>query len=182
MATDSKKTPRLVRQFKNEGSDELTPRVKENTIAIVFTTPANGKRVEVPVSSFPQGIRNAALAYGLNATIGNAMGNLEDGELDDPDEIMEAINGRVSDLQAGKWAGERTGGGRPSMVWQAFQEFRKSSGKKDDEATLQKLHAQWIEDEANQKALLANVDFAPFFAKFKAARNKKGSATADLLA
>lgn len=179
---DSKKTPRLVRQFKNEGSDELTPRVKENTIAIVFTTPANGKRVEVGVSSFPQGIRNAALAYGLNATIGNAMGNLEDGELDDPDEIMEAIQGRVSDLQAGKWAGERTGGGRPSMIWQAFVEFRKSKGQKDDEAKLASLRTHWFEDDANFKALQANPDFSVYLAQFKASKKKTTTPTADLLA
>lgn len=179
---DSKKTPRLVRQFRNEGSDELTPRVKENTVAVVFTVPANGKRVEAPISSFPKGIQTAALAYGLNATIGNAMGNLEDGELDDPDEIFDAIQTRINDLQAGKWTGERTGGGRPSLVWMAFQEFRKSKGQKDDEAKLAALHANWIENEANQKALCANEEFAPFLAKFKASRSKKGSATADLLA
>src|SRR5689334_22448050 len=119
MADESKKTSRLVRQFRSEGSAELTPRVTEKVVAIVFTTPANGKSIEVPVKSFPASIQAMSLAYGLNATIGNALGNLDKDELEDPDVVMETLQDRVKTLQAGQWASERTGGGRPSMVWQA---------------------------------------------------------------
>lgn len=184
MATQgTEKTPRLTRQFKAIQTGELTPRVHDNVASIVFTTPANGKSVECPLSSFPEGIQKAAMAYGLNATIGNAMGNLDDAELNDPDKIMDALQERIKSLQAGKWAGERTGGGRPSVIWAAFQAFRAKGGKKDTPETLAAAHAHWFEDEANFKALQANSDFSIFLAQFKASQKKtSGPATADLLA
>ncbi len=184
MADESKKTPRLVRSFRSEGSEDLTPRVTETVIAINFVTPANGKSIEVPLSSFPPGIQKAAMAYGLNATIGNAMGNLESEELDDPDEILEAVQERIKSLQAGKWAGERTGGGRPSIVWMAFTDWRKSNGVKDTEEKLAALRTQWFDDDANFKKLQANPEFSVYLAQFKASRKKPeaGAVSADLLA
>ena len=185
MATQSgSKTSRLVRQFKSS-KGELTPRVHEDVVTLVFSSPdVNGKSIEVPLSSFPEGIRNAAMAYGLNTTIGSAMGNLEDAELDDPDHVIGAISERIKSLQAGKWAGERSGGGRPSIIWMAFVDWRRSKGVKDDEAKLASLHTNWFEDETNFKKLQANPEFAVFLAGFKASRKKPDAqaANAELLA
>lgn len=189
MADESKNASRLVRQFKSvDGA--LTPRVTENAIGVVFTTPANQKSTEVSLADFcggnlpPVGIGRMMLAYGANTTIGNALGNLDKTELDDPDEVMSALRDRIELLKAGKWASERVGGGRPSMVWQAFQEFRQSKGQKDDEVKLAALHAQWFDDDANNARLLANAEFAAFLASFKAKRKKPAEAaqSADLLA
>lgn len=185
MATQgTEKTPRLTRQFKAIQTGELTPRVHENVASIVFTTPANGKSEEVPLSSFPEGIQKAAMAYGLNATIGNAMGNLDDKQLEDPDEIMKALRERIKSLQAGKWAGERTSGGRPSLVWEGFQAFRKSKGLNDNEAKLAALHTQWFEDAENFKKLMKSYPaFTVFLAQFKAERKPADAApVSDLMA
>ncbi len=183
MATQTKAS-RLVRSYKSVGSADLTPRVTENVEAIHFVTPANGKSVDAVISSFPEGIRSAALAYGLNATIGNALGNLDDSDLEDPDRIMDAIMERIKSLQAGKWAGERTGGGRPSIVWMAFQAWRASKGVKDSPEKLAALHTQWFDDDTAFKKLNANPEFAKYLVDFKASRKKPEtvSATADLLA
>lgn len=183
MATQTKAS-RLVRSYRSKGSADLTPRVTETVEAIHFVTPANGKSVDAVISSFPAGIQAAALAYGLNATIGNALGNLDDHDLEDPDRIMDAIQERIKSLQAGKWAGERTGGGRPSIVWMAFQAWRTSKGVKDTPEKLAALHTQWFEDEGNFKKLQANPEFAKYLVDFKASRKAPAAtvASADLLA
>ncbi len=189
MADESKKTSRLVRKFKSEGSADLTPRVTMNASGIVFTV-ANGKSVEANLADFfggvlpPAGIGRACAAYGLNATIGGATGNLDGEDLSDPDEVLDAITSRINTLKAGNWASERTGGGRPSMVWAAFQEFRQSKGIKDTPEKLSALHAQWFENEENHKSLLKNAEFSAFLAAHKAKKAKPGvaAANADLLA
>ena len=189
MAAQSK-TSRLVRSFRSEGSADLTPRVTMNVTHVHFETPANGKSVEASLAEFfggqlpPPGIGRAAAAYGLNTTIGNALGNLEGDELNDPDEIMEAIRDRIETLKKGQWASDRVGGGRPSIVKMAFFDWRKSKGVKDSDEKIASLTAQWFEDETNFKKLQANPEFAVYLAQFKASRKKPeaGAAAADLLA
>lgn len=184
MADESKKVSRLNRSFK-AANGEMTPRVNGDVVAIHFETPANGKSFEVTLDSFPPAIKVAALAYGLNATIGNAMGNLDDAELGDPDKVRDAIEKRIKSLQAGEWTGERTGGGRPSQVWEAFVAMRTERKSDVSEKRLADLHAQYFEDETGHKSLLANADFATYLAGYKA-RKKAGkgpvASSADLLA
>ncbi len=183
MATQSK-TSRLVRSYKSVGSDTHTPRVTETVESIHFAVADGAKSVDAVINSFPAGIQRAAMAYGLNATIGNALGNLDEKQLDDPDQVLDAIRERIQSLQAGKWAGERTGGGRPSIVWMAFQAWRSSKGVKDTPEKLEALHKNWFEDEGNFKKLQANPEFAKFLVDFKASRKAPAAtvASADLLA
>ncbi len=190
MATQAQtKISRITRRFKSESDPEgKSARTSNDVTHIIFTT-ANGKVLEIDLKTMfggslpPVSVGRAAAGAGVSNAVGGA-GLADDVNTDDPDEVMEAMVERNKALSAGRWTAEHRGGGRPSLVWLAFVEWRKSKGNNDNEAKLAALRAQWFENEDNFKAMQKNAEFAVYLANYKAknAKPSAGSATADLLA
>src|SRR5262245_51132633 len=111
---------RIKRQFRSEGSTELSARTTLNATHVLFTV-GNGKTLEVDLAQLfggtlpPAGPGRACAAFGAAQTIGNAgLTGVDEEDRGDPDEIYGALVDRFKSLQAGRWTAEHRGGGRPS--------------------------------------------------------------------
>lgn len=185
-STEAKRATRIVRSFMNESGGDPTPRVKADTVAIIFKTAANDKSTTVKLSDFgtlpSPGMLRAAAAFGLSTNIGNAGLQVGEEHLDDPDALMEAISLRVKELQAGEWTSPNRGGGRPSLVWEAFIAFRQAGKAPTDDAAMAKFKDK-MDDPDWIKSLHANERFEAIFNKIKASKSKVAPASEkDLLA
>ncbi len=182
------KTSRITRRFRSESDPSgKAARTSNDVTHIIFTT-ANGKELEVDLKAMfggtlpPPSVGRASAGAGISNAVGGA-GLADDVNTDDPDAVREAMEERIKALNSGRWTAEHRGGGRPSNVWLAFIEWRKSKGQNDNDAKLAELRAHWIDDENNLKRLNKNPEFAAFLANFKAKASKdSGPATAELLA
>lgn len=143
----SKKPRTIAREF-SAGDGAWHPRVMAEVTAIRFTT-KSGHEVLAELGSFPEHIIRMAAAFGLNTTIGNNAGGL-----DDEAEILEALEGRLADLQAGNWAAERQGGPRGSDIVEAVARVYRDAGAEYPESARQELSRKLYAEEIKPAAVL----------------------------
>lgn len=152
------------RSFSEDGT-EWFPRVMPNVTMLRFQT-AGGHTLDVNLADLPEHIIRQAAAFGLNTTIGNAAGGVED-EAD----IIDALEDRIASLTAGNWAAERQSGPRGSDIVDAVARVYKDAGKDYPEAARNDLMQKLYSKELKPQAVL-NKDprIAAAYAAIKAER------------
>ncbi len=199
MAMDSetpdkqKKTARINRRFRHEGSDELTSRATNETTHVVFEVvnhpntkpwvfdvkeaaadgPSHGV-IEFPLSLVfggklpPPCVARAAASFGINTSAGNMLTGVNNP--DDPEEVAEAIEQRLSSFAEGRWSAERAGGGgRPKLIWLALIRMRQNLGAPVDDNAMAKFKPM-LDDKEKVKEWMANAKFQAALASIQAER------------
>lgn len=185
----SKRKRTLTRLFEHESEPKVRPRADLDVTAVIFNY-EDGKNTRFELADiFPGGlpkpcVARAAAAFGVNTSAGNAGNTLDS---DAPDDIRDAVEGRLELFSAGKWSQERQGGGpRTSILLEALVAYRKGHNMPIDEASLQKFRDRFDDKDA-VKSWMADPDFAKVYYQIQAEKRianaeSKGKAAADLLA
>jgi len=189
MAEETSKRKRtLTRLFEHESEPKVRPRADLDVTAVIFQY-EDGKSTRFSLADiFPGGlpkpcVARAAAAFGVNTSAGNAGNTLDS---DAPDDIRDAVEGRLELFSAGKWSQERQGGGpRTSILLEAIVEYRKGHGLPVGDSDLQKYRDRFDDKDA-VKAWMADPDFAKIYYQIQAQKRiqsaeKKGGHAADLL-
>ena len=179
MANTGTRERSVKRLFLNEGSAEPAGRSDVNTKGLIFVFP-NDEKIEIALADFSPGILNAAAAFGLNTSLGNAANTAkeEDGSKATPETMREAVEARLEVLKSGKWASDAVGGStRPSMLYAAVLEHRTKTGKATDDATMSAIRDTLRADEDKAAKLAKFAPIAEILERMRAERRAANATT-----
>lgn len=135
--------------YADGNSAELKPDCQGVTFDVPNADGSGHTTVEVRFASLPENIRNAAMAFGLNTVLTNAINSAaKEGN------SHERFNSRLAGFNAGEWSARGTGERspverKPAIILRAVAEaFAKGNvappkGHKDWDAWLAAFHAHW---------------------------------------
>lgn len=151
-----------------------TSRANTSSVGFRIEFVENGHVIEHSLSDFPEGVRNAAAAFGLVTSITNTFGGVK-GPVED---AIEAAEDRLAVFLEGDWSAERQTGPRSSQLVEAFKALRDDHGLETTDDRI----AKFVEDLKNEeyaKTIMKDVQFA---AKLQAIRAKAAAERAAKLA
>ena len=139
------------------------PRTFEGVQAVEFRF-KNGHKLHMPLDSLPEGILRAAAAFGINTSVGNTFGAIEDLE-----DALEAAESRWEQLCRGVWSAERSTGPRTGDLLEALCRALAGIGKRVTEADREGLEKQ-LEDAAFAKSVGSDPQVAVHLAAIRKER------------
>ena len=152
--------PEMARESKmtavyNLSDGTTSKRVDPNATGITWTL-SDGSTVNVGISELSNVVRLQAMLHGIKQMVGDAAAGKTS-----PDEIAEAMGGKIDLLQAGSFYAERgESGPRVSHLAQAIHDVKAEAGKLADGETVQSIAAKLAADESYKKRAAANAKVA----------------------
>lgn len=145
-ARGSKKVAKCERQF-IDADGGVHARAFEGVAAVRLHFVESGNDLLMPLNELPDGIIRAAAAFGLNTSVGNTFGAIED-----PDEALEIAAARWETLKSGQWTSDRVTGPRIGDLIEAMCRLREEKGKPADDAYRAAI-TESLSDPAQAKAV-----------------------------